>query len=110
MAKAPSDLKAKLRKADAMVRDYVVSLEKRNARRQREIAQLHTDKVELNGRIKALEEQLNVKKGDIRYHFPADWRPGARKIDKNAATAERGRADRLATRRIAVDGSEAGLR
>lgn len=69
--KVPSELKAKLKLADSIVRDYVSQLEARNAKRQRQIVQLESDKVELNGRIKALTEQLKAKKVDFRYSIDA---------------------------------------
>lgn len=57
MAKEMSELQAKLKKADPIVRDYVSELEMRNAKRQLQIVKLEAEKVELNGRIKALEKQ-----------------------------------------------------
>ncbi len=50
-------LKAKLQKADPTVRDYVSELEARNAKLQHQIVKLEADKIERDGRIKALEKE-----------------------------------------------------
>jgi len=69
MTKKPSELKAKLKNAEPIVRAYVAELEARNAKRQRQIVQLEADKVERDGRIKALEAQLKEKKVDVRINI-----------------------------------------
>jgi hypothetical protein len=57
----PSGLKAKLQKADPVIRKYIAELEKRNAKRQDEIVSLEADKVERDGKIEALRKE--IKKG-----------------------------------------------
>src|ERR1041384_415321 len=65
MAKEPSDLKTKLKKADPDIRRYVVQLEARNAKLHRSILDMEAEKVDRNNRIKALEQQWKEKKVDI---------------------------------------------
>ena len=56
MEKETSDLKAKLKKADPIVRKYVVELEKRNEKLQAQMVKLEADKRERDYRIKALQK------------------------------------------------------
>src|SRR5258708_36671691 len=65
MAKEPSDLKAKLKKSDPIVRAYVAELGKRNAKRQRQIVALEADKVEGDGRITALQKEMKENRPEV---------------------------------------------
>src|SRR5260370_42135042 len=65
MAKVPSDLNAKLKKADPIVRAYVAELGKRNAKRQRQIVALEADKVERDGRITALQKEMKENRPEV---------------------------------------------
>jgi len=63
MPKEPSDLKAKLKKADPQVKDYISELERRNAKLQHQIVKIQADNMERDNRIKALEKELKKHLG-----------------------------------------------
>jgi hypothetical protein len=50
------DLKAALKAAQPILRNYVVQLEKRNSKLQLQIAKLETDNLDKKNRIKAIEK------------------------------------------------------
>lgn len=58
MAKSASDLQAKLKKADPIIRNYVSELEAENAKLQRQIAKFQVKDVSRDNRIKALEKAI----------------------------------------------------
>ena len=60
MPKEASDLKAKLKKADPQVKDYISELGRRNAKLQHQIVKMQADNMERDNRIKALEKELKI--------------------------------------------------
>lgn len=56
--KEPTDLKAKLKKADPGIGLFVTSLERENLTLHRTIAKLQTQEISNRNRIKALEKEL----------------------------------------------------
>lgn len=57
MSNDSTSVKAKLKKADSVIRQYVSELEKRNAKLQLRIVRLEADKTESENRMRALEKQ-----------------------------------------------------
>ncbi|SRR5258708_40243482 len=80
MAKEPSDLKAKLKKSDPIVRAYVAELGKRNAKRQRQIVALEADKVERDGRITALQKEMKENRPEVHLNIDTG-RPNFEQMD-----------------------------
>ena len=65
MAKEMSDLEAKLKKTDPSVRAYVNELNERNVKLRRANARLEADKAERDNQIKALKQEIAIKKTDV---------------------------------------------
>jgi hypothetical protein len=65
MAKDTSDPKAILKKADPRIRRYVAELDMRFVKLQRVNIKLEADKTERDSQIKALKQEMTIKKTDV---------------------------------------------
>jgi hypothetical protein len=80
-AKRLSELQAKLKKADPIIREFVAELKARNAKRQHQIVKLEADKIERDHRINALEKERK-KEATEPFEMP-DMAPILKKIREN---------------------------
>lgn len=62
-----SNLQAKRKKADPVIRKYIAELELENEKLQRQIAKLEVQKVSCENRLKALEEEIKENKPQINF-------------------------------------------
>ena len=62
-----SNLQAKRKKADPVIRKYIAELELENEKLQRQIAKLEVQKVSSENRLKALEEEIKENKPQINF-------------------------------------------